>query len=282
MRRLLAVALVVALVVGVPATTHAAAPSVTGEEPAGHLPRNITTIEGDTDPRADETSGGEDEEASTTPQPPPGDAVILTVDAEPHEARIDELYEVDWYRFTAVGGKDYWILADTSREGSWIDVDIAVSLHDATGAAVETAAENHLNELRWLLLTDAEAGTYYVRVGPEPTPIDHAGAYGIEVRAVDDDHGNSAAEATEIDLAAASEFAGRMDYANDQDWLVFGARAGDIYRLTTTGPIAAWLYSVRANGDGDGVEVDRLERWGASRSASGPDAAPWYFEESGR
>ncbi len=264
MRRLLVAGLVLALATSVAATTQAG------------------TIVGDTAPRADEPSGGQDEEESTTPDPPPGDAVLLTVDAEPHEARIDELYEVDWYRFTAVRGQDYWILADTTREGSWIDVDIVVSLHDASGAAVEVARENHHNELRWLLLTDADAGTYFIRVGVDPTRINDAGAYGIEVRAVDDDHGNSAAEATEIDLTAASEFTGRMDYANDQDWLVFGARAGDIYRLTATGPIDAWLHSVRAAGDGDGVEVDQLESWGTSRSESGPDLGPWHFEESGR
>lgn len=264
MLRLLAVALVLAVVAGLPSTTHAGA------------------IAGDTDLRADEPSGSEDAEDAQTPQPPPSDAILLAVDAEPHEARIDELYEVDWYRFVASEGQDYWIVADTSREGSGVDVDIVVSLHDGTGTPVEVARENHHNELRWLLLTDADAGTYFVRVGVDPIRIVDTGAYGIEVRAIDDDHGNSAAEGTVIDLASALEYGGRMDYEDDQDWLVFDARAGDIYRLTATGLIDAWLHSVRAAGDGDGVEVDRLERWGTSGSMSGPDPRPWHFEESGR
>ena len=264
MRRLLAVSLVLALTTGVPATIHAGA------------------IAGDTGPHADEPSGGEDAEESTTPQPPPRDAVILTVDAEPHEARIDELYEVDWYRFVASEGQDYWIVADSSWEGSGVDVDIVVSLHDATGTPVEVARENHHNELRWLLLADADAGTYFIRVGVDPTRINDAGAYGIEVRAIDDDHGNSAADGTIIDLASTLEHGGRIDYEDDQDWLVLDARAGDIYRLTTTGPIDASVYSVGATGDGDGFEVDRLARWGTSYSLNEPDARPWHFEESGR
>ena len=250
MRRLLAVALVLTLASVVPSTAHA----------------------------EDTLNGGEPED-TTTPEPPPGDAVILTVDAEPHEARIDELYEVDWYRFTAVAGQDYWILADTSRGGSWIDVDIVLSLHDANGAAVEVAAENHLNEQRWLLLTGAEAGTYYVRVGVDPSPIDHIGGYGIEIRAIDDDHGNSAADATEIQLAT-TEYIGRMDYEDDQDWLVFDAPAGDIYRVTAVGAGDVQLYSVRSSSDG--VEVERLARWGTYYSVYGLDARPWRFAEAGR
>ena len=248
--RLLAVSLVLALVLGAPGTAHAYDPPDDGE--TGAL---------------------------ATPEPPPRYAVILTVDADPYEARIDELYEVDWYRFTAVAGQDYWILADTSRGGSWIDVDIVLSLHDATGAAVELAAENHLNELRWLLLTGAEAGTYYLRVGTDPNPIDRVGAYGIEVRAIDDDHGNSAAEATEIHLAAV-EYTGRMDYEDDQDWLAFDARAGDIYRVTATGADDVHLYSVRSSGGG--IEVERLERWGTFRGVYGLDSRPWRFAEAGR
>ena len=259
-RRLLAAALVLALTTSVPTTTHAG------------------VIAGDAGPQVDEPSGGEEE--SEAPQPPPRDAVILTVGAEPHEARIDKLYEVDWYRFTAQAGQDYWIIADTSREGSWIDVDIVVSLHDATGSAVEPAEENHLNAQRWLLLTEAEAGTYYVRVGVDPNPIDHIGAYGIEVRAIDDDHGNSAAEGTEIDVAAAAEYIGRMDHEADQDWLVFDATEGDLYRITGTGSVVVQLYSVGATGDG--AEVDRLERWGTSYPGYGLDPRPWYIEESGR
>ena len=264
MRRLLAVSLVLALTTGLPSTTHAGA------------------IAGDTGPHADEPSGGEDEEESTAPEPPPSDAVILTLDAEPYEARIDELYEVHWYRFTAVGGHDYWILADTSREGSWIDVDIAVSLHDATGAAVETAAENHLNELRWLLLTDAEAGSYYVRVGLDPTPIDHAGAYGIEIRTIDDDHGNTAATGTLVrpGSAATTEYTARTDYGGDRDWLVFDARAGDIYRIRTSGGGSVSLHMFD---DGNGGTVgEPLTRWGTSVGYGELGGKPWRIERSGR
>lgn len=264
MRRLLAATLVLALASSLPATAHAGA------------------VDPDNRPRTDEPADGEGTEDASAVQPPPSDAVILSIDAEPHEARIDDLGEVDWYRFTATAGRDYWIVADTSRGGSWIDVDIVVSLHDADGAQVDPVVENHLNELRWVLLTDAEPGTYFVRVAVDPYPIDRAGAYGIEVRAIHDDHGNSAADATEIRLAAAVEYAGRTDYEDDQDWFVFDARAGDIYRVAATGAGEIHVYSVRSSGGGGGVEVERLERWGTFRGDPGLDARPWRFTESGR
>lgn len=262
MRRLLAVALVLALTTGVPATAHASA------------------IAGDTGPQADEPSGSEEE--SEAPHPPPRDAVILTADAEPYEARIDELHEVDWYRFTAVGGHDYWILADTQRGGAWIDVDITVSLYHATGAAVEVAGYSGRNALRWVLLNDARATTYYVRVLVGESSIDAIGSYGLEVRTIHDDHGNTAETGTLVrpGSAGTTEYSARADYGGDRDWLVFDARAGDIYRIRTSGGGSVSLHMMDA-GNG-GTVGEPLTRWGTSLSYGELEGKPWRIEQSGR
>ena len=238
MRRLLAVTLALALIAGLPATAF-----------------------------AQEPSEGETADGAEAPQPPPSDAVGLVLDAEPYEARIDELHEVDWYRFTAVGGHDYWILADTGRGGSWMDVDINVALHDATGAEVEVAASSEYNDLRWVVLEDARAATYYVRIYVAESSIDSIGNYGLEVRTIDDDHGNTAAEGTLVRPGSAvlTEYTGRSDHEDDRDWLLFDARAGDIYRITARGGVNFGVYAFDPV---TGTVGDRL--------------SGWHIEESGR
>jgi len=216
MRRLIAVVLVLALGVGLPATTS-----------------------------AEESSEGEVPDDTEAPQPPSSDAVVLALDAEPYEARIDELHEVDWYRFTAVGGHDYWVLADTGWGGSWMDVDINVALYDATGAEVEVASFSEHNDLRWVVLEDVRAATYYVRIYVAASSIDAIGNYGLEVRTIDDDHGNTAAEGTLVHpgSAAPTEYTGRSDHEDDRDWLLFDARAGDLYRITARGPVHLGVFA---------------------------------------
>ena len=254
MRRLLAIALVLTLASVVPSTAH-----------------------------ADDTSNGGHSEDTSTPEPPPGDAVVLTVDAEPHEARIDELHEVDWYRFTAVGGHDYWVLADTGRGGAWMDVDINVALYDATGAEVEMAAFSEHNDLRWVVLEDARAATYYVRIYVAASSIDAIGSYDLEVRTIDDDHGNTAAEGTLVhpgSAATTTEYTARADYVGDRDWLVFDARAGDIYRIRTSviGSVSLHMFDA---GNG-GTVGEPLPRWGTSVGYGELEGKPWRIERSGR
>jgi hypothetical protein len=47
--------------------------------------------------------------------------------------------DVDWYRFTARGGKSLWIEAIGERAGGLIDLDIGI--HDASGKLLETIAD---------------------------------------------------------------------------------------------------------------------------------------------
>ena len=236
MRRLLAATLILALTAGLPAAAFAQDPSE-----------------------------GETADGAEAPRQPPSDAVVLALDAEPYEARIDELHEVDWYRFTAVEGHDYWILADTGRGGSWMDVDINVALHDATGAEVEVAASSESNDLRWVVLEDARAATYYVRIYVAESSIDAIGNYGLEVRTIDDDHGNTAAEGTLVHpgSAVSTEHTGRSDHEDDRDWLLFDARAGDIYRITARGAVSLGVYAFDPV---TGAVGDRLSGWHIEQS----------------
>ena len=249
MRRMLAATLGLALTAGLPATAS-----------------------------AQEPSEGESADGTEAPQPPPRDAVILTVDEEPYEARIDDFDDVDWYRFTAVGGRDYWIVADIHYS---FEVDVTVSVHDAGGAEVEVTRRSDHGELRWVLLSGAAPTTYFVRVSLVESPYDSSGDYGIEIRTIDDDHGDTAAEGTPVRLSSAdvTEFVARTDHDDDRDWLLFDARAGDLYRITARYGVSVNVYMV---GDDGGTVGDPLTEWGTSLSYGEMDHKPWRFAESGR
>ncbi len=238
------------------------------------------------------TSAGRNPAVLEPGPPPPEDAVVLTVDDTMNEARFAELYEVHWYRFEAREGQDYWIVARRSRNSSGDGVDTTVSLHTATGATIEVAEQSDLNHVSWRLLRDAAAATHYIRVVPDR--FERAGHYLIAVRAIDDDHGNTAGEGTEIDPAAATEYVAAFDYRDDADWFVFDAQAGETFHVRARWSAAAegWpspdLYRLLPAGDaeqGDGGEKSaprRLRRWGTGRAWDALRLKPWHIEESGR
>ena len=223
--------------------------------------------------------------------PPPEDAVVLIVDDMQHRARFAELYEVHWYRFEAGEGQDYWIVSRPSRSASGDGVDTTVSLHTAAGAPLEAAEQSDLKRVGWRLLRDAAAATYDIRVVPDR--FERAGQYTIAVRAVDDDHGNTAGEGTEIDPGAATEYVAAFDYGEDADWFVFDAQAGETFHvrarrsLDAEGRLSLDLYRLLPAGDaeqGDDEEnaVRRLTRWGTGRAWDALRLKPWHIEESGR
>ena len=256
MRRLLAVILVLALGVGLPATTS-----------------------------ADKSSEGEGSDDTEAPQPPPSDAVGLAVDAEPYEARIDELHEVDWYRFTTVAGGNYWILPDAGGDSlSDVDIsalDIFVSVHDADGTDVGVAARSG-GGLRSVFLVEARAATYFVRISLGAYSVDPVADYRIEVRTVGDDHGNTAATGTVVrpGSAVTTVHAGEFEYRGDEDWLLFDARAGDTYRITSRwSGVGLGVHAIDPGGDPISTG---LSRWGTAGSYGDVDGKPWHFERSGR
>ena len=270
-------------------------PASTASDPAvaepGPPPIEGTDVEAETAASAADSSTATRLAEGPPPEPPPEDAVVLIVDDMQHQARFAELYEVHWYRFEAQQGQDYWIFAAPFRRGSPGDVDAAISLHDATGVPIEVAERSDHNRVSWMLLRAAEAATYYVRVLGERSG--RTGQYAIAVRAINDDHGNTAGEGTEIDLDAATEHVAAFDFWGDADWFVFEAQAGETFDVRarwlpdSEGRPSPELYQLLPAEDaeqGDGTEsgVRRLKRWGTPHTYDAVRLKPWHIEESGR
>ena len=218
---------------------------------------------------------------------PPSDAVAITVDAPPREARLDRFEEVHWYRFDAVAGRDYWITLDTGGNRSLPPVDAWLSLHDATGALVDTASASDDDELRWKYLAGAQETTYFIRVFTNWRSHVLTGNYGLTVHTIDDDHGDTPAEGTVIDLAATTGSAGIIDYEDDMDWFRFSAEAGDLYHITAPDTVEMSIRLLFATGDDPdddsaaaGGKVPR--QWGTERGPVDLEGKPWLFEVSGR
>ena len=219
----------------------------------------------------------------TTDPVPPLDAVPITVGAPPHEARLDEFDEVDWYRFDAAEGQDYWIVIDTGGNRSLPAVDAWLSLHDATGARVDVTSASDDDELRWKLLAGAEEATYFVRVFTNRRSYVLTGRYGLAVHAIDDDHGDTPAKETAIDVADTAGATGTIDHQDDVDWFRFSAEAGDLYRMTAPDTVEMSLQLLFATGDDAAAADEReLTQWGTDRGPDDLEGKPWLFAVSGR
>ena len=225
-------------------------------------------------------------EHTTDPVPPP-DALAIIVDAPPHEARLVEFDEVHWYRFDAIEGQDYWITLDTGGNRSLPPVAAWLSLHDATGALVEVASASDDEKLRWKLLAGADKATYFVRIFTDWRSWVFTGNYGLTVHAIDDDHGDTLAEGTAIDVADSAGPAGTIDHQDDVDWFRFSAEAGDLYRITGPDTVEMSIQLLFATGDGAGDDSAaagrrELTQWGTDRGGDDLEGKPWQFAVSGR
>ena len=226
----------------------------------------------------------EDPPPDPPPEPPPGDALVLIVDGTSHQGRLAEPDEVHWYRFEARAGQDYLIFARPRRGPTVGGAETAISLHDTAGAAIEVADQSDSGRIDWRLLRDAEAATYHIRVvsgWPE-----HTGQYAVAVRAVDDGHGDTAAEGPEIEFGGATELAGTFDYWGDTDWFVFEAQGGETFRIRA-GSASPQFYRLSpadeaAQGGGGESAGPRLERWGTGGFWDTLQLKPWHLAESGR
>ena len=222
--------------------------------------------------------------AEDPPEPPPEDAVALIVDGESHEARLTEPGAVHWYRFEARAGQDYLIFAQPQRGPVAAGAETAISLHDTAGAAIEVAEQSDSGRIDWRLLRGAEAATYHIRVVSRRP--EHAGQYAVAVRAVDDGHGDTAAEGTEIELGATTELAGAFDYWGDADWFVFEAQGGETFHVHA-GSLSPEFYKLSpvdgaAQGGGEVTAGPRIERSGTGGLWDPLNRKPWHLAESGR
>ena len=192
----------------------------------------------DTAPSVEAPAGVDDDHANS-----PEGATVAAV-GEPVVGVLDYDGDVDYFVFDAVEGEFYEIdVAPGTLE------DPTVGLHDADGM--------------WLDYNDDSGGSlaprlYWSADGSGPLHVE-VGGYGtgsytltIAVSDIEDDHANSSAGATEIEVGEA--VGGSMDFDDDADFFVFEALEGELYELnvepgTLEDPTVA-LY------DADGMWLD--------------------------
>ena len=132
---------------------------------------------------------------------------------------IDPGSDVDWFRFEVAAGGEV-TMATTGR------LDTYGRLYDSKGDWRAGNDDAGLGRLNFRIRRTLFAGVYYVRVA---SPQGSRGAYVLHLRqdGADDDHGNSAADATAVALP--SNLSARIDPAGDEDWFrLEPARAGNL------------------------------------------------------
>ena len=140
---------------------------------------------------------------------------------EPIEGSLDSADDTDLFVFDAVGGEFYEI----GVEPGTLE-DPMVTLYDADGAWLDYNDDSG-DSLASLLYWSADSsGPLYVEVGGYG-----AGSYTltVEVSDVDDDHANSSAGATAVEVGEA--VGGSLQYDGDVDYFVFDAVEGEFYEI---------------------------------------------------
>ncbi len=142
---------------------------------------------------------------------------------EPVAAGLEYAGDSDYFRFKAVKGCIY-------------RMDVALRTLDSYGYAVSLYGSGG-DEIEWSQSTSGYAweapasGEYYVTVA---SPRGETGSYALTVTAIDDDHGEGLASATEIALG--ETIGGYTQYNGDRDYFRFRAVKGRFYRIDTTLP----------------------------------------------
>lgn len=135
--------------------------------------------------------------------------------------------DVDWFAFTAVAEVTYII--DTTL-GTLQDSILILYDQDGQSELQENddGGPDRASRLFW---TAPASGNYFVEVSGYGSII---GSYTLSVsdKLPPDDHGNSGASATPLDLNAPT--AGDLGVPGDVDWFSFSATAGTEYTLRTT------------------------------------------------
>ena len=131
--------------------------------------------------------------------------------------------------------RDYFAFEAT--EGEFYDLDLTLGtledsvldLYDADGNWLDgndDYGDSTASRLIWLA---PSTGTYYVEVTSFGTGT---GTYTLTVSDITDDHPNSTANATPVEVGTAVE--GELEYAGDRDFFTFEATEGEYYELDVT------------------------------------------------
>ena len=139
--------------------------------------------------------------------------------------------DVDYFQFMADKDQLYRIEVESRELDHW-----DTKLYDSDGRHLSrlltlTREDSRSwftttkDAIRWFAWKAPAHEVYYVSV----SGWEHTGAYALTVVPVTDDHGDSAASATALDVGKSVE--GNMDYQDDVDYIKFRAEGGLTYRI---------------------------------------------------
>ncbi|HMP05489.1 MAG TPA: PPC domain-containing protein, partial [Lacipirellulaceae bacterium] len=154
------------------------------------------------------------------------DASSATATSDPsvNPGALASTGDVDWFVFTAVAGFDYRIEARLASLA-----DSVLRLYDSDGVTLLAFDDDGGADLGSLIeWTAPKDGAYYVEVAAKLPEM--FGRYELVITG-EDDHGDSAAHATAIDVPTMVD--GVIEMPFDVDWFAFEAVAGARYRVET-------------------------------------------------
>ncbi len=141
---------------------------------------------------------------------------------------IETAHDGDWFRFAAVAGKEYVF---TTLDGGL--GDSFLRLIDTNGTTqLRDDDDNGPGNMSQIVWTAPASDTYYLEVSGYGGAV---GGYSLEIAEkapVPDDHGNSAASATQVSVNVST--AGVIETVGDRDWFRFDAAGGGQYVIETS------------------------------------------------
>ena len=179
---------------------------------------------------------------------------------------IEVAGDVDWFAFPAKAGEAYDI---STTLGTLSDTALRLIGTDGTTQIAENDNANGLASL--IHFTAPADGTYYAEVRGIGALT---GSYTVTVDTSNDDHGNSAADATQI--AVPSSTHGEIETPMDHDWFKFNAVAGSHYSIDVI--LDTLVDSQLSLMGSDGTTLLKFDDDGGAGFASHID---WTFAASG-
>ncbi|HEX2225222.1 MAG TPA: S-layer homology domain-containing protein [Thermoanaerobaculia bacterium] len=157
----------------------------------------------------------------------PKAATVLAVDGALLDGAIQVGRDVDFFAFDAVAGER--IVIETSGLGPGSDT--LLRLLGPDGTTLIASDDNGAGGLASrVLFTAAENGSHFVAVGHRSAS--GVGTYRVGARRIQDDHGNSASQATRL-VAGGAAVAGTNEIAGDVDFFSFSALDGQTLDIRT-------------------------------------------------
>ncbi len=181
---------------------------------------------------------------------------------------LEHHFDNDWFRFDGVSGHDYHI-------------DLTIRVHSNHGLFVYDSDGNQTSvggpDFLSGVFTPESDGTYYVRVFATARR-EISGPYSLRiVDLATDDHGNSAADASTLELGTTQS--GLFHTRSDEDWFkIVAAADGEIYNFRLEAPKAFSPRMTLYHTDG----TTPLEYWHGGGRSYRFDAGTYYIAVKSR